>query len=53
MRWFKGPDELAPDRLADPKTIPFWEARRLTRTATAEELLALMREFAEFRRTLT
>jgi hypothetical protein len=48
-----GADELAPDRLADPETIPLREARRLTRTATAEELLGLMREFAGFRKTLT
>jgi hypothetical protein len=48
-----GADELAPDRLADPEAIAFREARRLTRTATAPELLDLMREYREFRETLT
>ena len=48
-----GLDELAPDRLADADTITLREARRLTRAATADELLALMREFADFRKTLT
>lgn len=48
-----GADELAPDRLADPDTVSLREARRLTRTATAEELLELMREYAKFQETLT
>ena len=44
---------LAPDRLADPDVIPLREARRLTRTAAADELLELMREYAKFQETLT
>jgi hypothetical protein len=48
-----GAEELAPDQLADPERIPLREARRLSRLVTADELLGLMREFAEFRQTLT
>jgi hypothetical protein len=48
-----GLDELAPDRLSDPEAVPLREARRLTRTATSADLLALMQEYADFRRTLT
>lgn len=47
-----GADELAPDRLGDPDSIPLREARRLTRSSTSGELLDLMREYREFRETL-
>jgi hypothetical protein len=40
-------------RLVGPETIPIGEARRLTRTGTVDELVALIRAFAECRKTLT